>query len=125
VRTVLGGGVGPLRVTASCHSDDYRVEIKSFDATPWFEQADDETLLNLYEEEFGGDYSADEVARFCSDTSGEVEALFTYLEIVNENRGAGRDAIGFECYVDEDQARAWLQLHRPSVWAEIARRDEG
>src|SRR5579862_6158644 len=54
------------KVAASCYSDDHVVEVKNFDATPWFAQASDEDLLALHDEGYGGDYTADSVAEFAA-----------------------------------------------------------
>ena len=102
------------KVTASCHSDDYRVEVESFDATTWFATADDEAITRLREKGYGQSYMADTVAEEAAEYDERVAALFTYLETVNGGRRGG-DPIGFECYVDEDEAEAWVAAHRPHL----------
>jgi len=101
------------RVSASCHSDDWRVEVPSFDATPWFAQAGDDQIRSLQEEGYGGNYTADGVAELAADYDPQVQQLFTYLEIVNSKE----TVCGFECYVDPDEAEAWLAVHRPHLLA--------
>jgi hypothetical protein len=104
------------KVTASCHSDDYAVVVESFDATPWFADPDttDEDITSLKEEGYGGDYTADEVAREAAAYDERVAELFTYLDIVNGHRRGG-DPCGFGCYVNEDEAETWVAAHRPRL----------
>ena len=101
------------RVSASCHSDDWRVEVPFFDATPWFAQASDEQIRCLQEEGYGGNYTADSVAELAADYDPQVQQLFTYLEIVNSKE----TVCGSECYVDRVEAEAWLSVHRPHLLA--------
>jgi len=79
-------------IRAEAHSDDRVYEI-SFDATPWFEQATTRELDALASCDFGGDYPADEVARYCADMNPELAAMFDYVRR-EHSRG-----IGFECYI--------------------------
>jgi hypothetical protein len=48
-------------IRAEAHSNDYKVTAK-FEATPWFAQASEESILQLARQEWGGDYAADAVA---------------------------------------------------------------
>ena len=101
------------RVSASLHSDDYRVSVPCFDATPWFAQARDEQIRALQEEGYGGNYTADSVAELAADYDPQVAQLYTYLEIVNSKE----TVCGSDCYVNPDEARAWLKIHRPHLLA--------
>ena len=103
-----------LTVQARATTDDHKVDV-TFDATPWLRQATEAALLALAGCGFGGDYPADEVAHQSVTLLGDagLAKLFAYLEIVNQF--PVREAVGFECRVDEDQARAWLKRHRPAV----------
>lgn len=91
-------------VKAEVHSDDYRVEIE-FDAASWFAQATNDEILALAAIDWGGDYAADNVARFFSDTT--TKKLFDY------------SGLGFECHVNEKTAMKWLKLHRPNLYKAI------
>jgi len=106
------------RVSASCRSEDGRVEVSSFDVTPWFAQVGDERIRALQEEGYGGNRAADSVAEFAADYDPRVQQLFTYLEIVNLKE----TVCGFDCYVDAVEAEAWLRIHRPHL---LARAQEG
>jgi len=101
------------RVSAACHSDDWRVEVPAFDATPWLAQADDGQIRALQRGDYGGNETADSVAELAAGYDPQVAKLFTYLQIVNRNR----IVCGFECYVDLDEAEAWLRAHRPHLLA--------
>ena len=107
-----------MAITAETHSDDYRVEVP-FDAEPWFAQASDAEIVALAACGWGGDYPADAVAQWMSDVDPEVAALFDYLESVNAHRDPGTDPCGFECYVNDDAARVWLQTKRPALYAPL------
>jgi hypothetical protein len=94
-------------IKAECHSDDRCVEI-GFDATPGFENASDDKILALAEFGWGGDYAADDVAIYMADQSDGVKTMFNYLDL------RGRiETIGFECHVNEDNARKWISENRP------------
>lgn len=100
-------------INAECHSDDRAVEV-SFDATPWFEQANEEQILSLARCEWRGDYPSDAVAHFMAEKNEAVAEMFTYLEL------RGRiETIGFECSVNQDEAMNWLKANRPVYWAQL------
>ena len=116
-RLPVHDGVDPAllepTVTASCHSDDYAVEVHDFDATGFFTQASDEELRQLREEGFGYGYAADAVAVYVASHDREVQAMFDHNAALPSNV----ELRGFECYVNEKEAVAWLARHRPSVLA--------
>lgn len=93
-------------VKAECHSDDH-IFTAEFDAAPWFEQASDEEIVGLWECAFGGDWAADEVARFIAERNTEVAAVLDYATKKHE--------MGFECHVDTTEAMAYIEAHRPEV----------
>lgn len=104
-------GFIPTLIRAEVFSDDRIYEIK-FDAAKWFEQADPSALRDLASCEWGGDYPADNVAEFfINDKNSNVADLFDYLHRLH----AHGKIMGFECYVNEVDALAWLQTHRPEV----------
>lgn len=110
-------------ITATCHSDDYEIEV-TFNALPWFEQATDEKIVKLAEEEFGGDYTADSVAEFVAASNQMVQDLFDYLALVNNHRGE-KDPVGFECHVNEEMALHWIKEHRQHLMVKIESDEEG
>ncbi len=97
-------------IKAECHSDD-RVREANFDATLWFIQASSESIGDLAKCGWGGDYPADGVAQFMARHDEVVNKVFQYLYLVGDKR----DAPGFECYVDEADALAWLRENRRAV----------
>ena len=102
------------RVTASCHSDDFVVEVKEFDATPWLAQASDDELRALRNEGYGGNYTADSVAEFMATYDSQVQAIFDH----NATLPASVELRGFECSVNEEEAEAWIAQHRPHLLTE-------
>lgn len=97
-------------IPAEAHSDDFVFEVK-FDATKWFDQANEQQLLALIACGFGGDYPADEVAIDTAKQNEELAHLFVYLNALFGTR----KSCGFECFVDEVAALLWLKKHRPYV----------
>lgn len=100
------------RVSANCYSDDRVIEVETFDATPWFEQASDEEILALRRCGFGGDDAADRVAEYAATYDREVQAMFDHNATLPETI----EARGFECYVDRNEAEAWIEAFRPSLF---------
>jgi hypothetical protein len=105
-------------IKAECHSDDRNVEV-SFDATPWFKQASDKDILDLANCGWGGDYPADEVAEWMAGDKGRrgvkrIAEMFKYLEIIHGDPSK-KNAQGFECHVDEEDARKCLAENRPKL----------
>jgi hypothetical protein len=108
-------------VSARTHSDDYIFDIP-FDATPWFEQASDEDILELAHCEFGGDSPSDAVALFFEDSNDDISGMMNYVHAHNKSETV--EHIGFECYVDEAEAMAWLDENRPYLATAIAEMEE-
>lgn len=102
-------GLEATPVRAECHTDDYAFEY-DFDAAPWFEQATDEQIIALANCGWGGDYPADDVARFVSDDDDRLGLLFRYTQTANR---------GFECHVNDGDAGRWLTEHRPQLLAAL------
>lgn len=86
----------PASVTAAMYTDDY-VHDFEFDATPYFIDADFDTLHALQRENWGYCEEADEVARTQEQTVPAIAAAFDYLARINDTR---REC-GFEVTVDE------------------------
>jgi hypothetical protein len=105
-----------MGISAEVHSDDHVFEA-SFDATKWFEQASDEEVVDLAKICWGGDYASDEVARFMQEHDTDVKKVFDYLAL-DPTMGTG-DTVGFECHVDEREARVWLKKNKPALSVRI------
>lgn len=101
------------RVGAEVHTDDRCVEAW-FDCTEYFEQASDKALVALAECGWGGDYPADDVARFFEGKNPEVSRVFRHLENIRDLR-SHKDKGGFECHVDDTEAIAWIHANRPHL----------
>lgn len=101
-------------IRAEVHSDDRNVQ-RSFDAEPYFQQASDQTLVELARCGWGGDYPADEVALWAADENPDVAQVFSYLEIIAGDRSK-KNCCGFECHIDREDAHAWVQMNRPGAY---------
>lgn len=94
-------------IKAEVHTDDYAFKVE-FDATPWFEIATQEQIQKLADCGWGGDYPADDVAIAMGNYDTNVEQFWIQKENADK-----RQPQGFECRVDEEQAREWLTANRP------------
>jgi hypothetical protein len=102
-------------IRAEVHSDDHKLRA-NFDATLWFEQADDAEIAELANCNWGGDCAADAVAEFMADYEPSVAKVFAYLDLEPSNWG---EPVGFECHVEAADARAWLKAHRSALYASL------
>jgi hypothetical protein len=97
-------------IKATIRSDDSVASV-SFDATPWFEQASDQEIIDLARCGWGGDYAADEVSQFFSDSI--TAQVFDYLD--SHPARETNSAIGHETHIDMDEAIEWVIENRPQV----------
>ena len=102
-------------IKAECHDDSHHCEV-DFDARRWFQQASDDDIFRLAGCGWGGDYPADEVARFMEDHDEAVAEMFRYIE---------RSKDGFECHVEEEDALRWLAKNRPYVHVRLTEDVDG
>jgi len=103
-------------VSAIIHSDDRRIEA-SFQANRRFSQAANEEIKDLVGIGWGHDLEADRIAYFMEPLDVEVEKVLDYCRSAKR---LSSDLIGFEVLVDKAHAAAWLAVHRPGLWKEIA-----
>lgn len=96
-----------IRIQAYIHANDYFFDA-SFDATPWFEQASDEAIIELAEGGWTGSV-AEKVARFVEDESVEV-----VIDYCLRKEAQGRP-VGFGVEIHPGTALEWLRLHRPHL----------
>jgi hypothetical protein len=102
-------------VPAECHSDDHVCECP-FDAVSWLKKATTKKIVALSDCGWGGDYAADDVAMYMAGKNDNISFMFKYLE--HKNKGK-KEHIGFECHVQETEARAWLQKNRPLIFKKL------
>lgn len=102
-------------VPAECHSDDHVCECP-FDAAPWLKKASTEDIVALAGCGWSGDYPADQVAIDMAGKDDEISFMFKYIEHKNKSV---KEHIGFECHVQETEARAWLKKNRPLVYKKL------
>lgn len=102
-------------IHAHTHTDDWMYDIR-FDATAWFEQADVSEIFALYSCGWGGNYPADAVVEWFDGegTVPEICDMFRYIRM----RAGKPGETGFECHIDEGEAVAWLNQHRPG-WQHV------
>jgi hypothetical protein len=101
----------PVTIPAEVYSDDHVLET-SFDAAPWFEQASEAEILQLADDGWGSDYSADAIARWMTSHNAHVGWFLSAWMSCSL-------IIGFECRVDQAAALKWLAAHRPALAARL------
>ena len=112
---------GGTIIMTEAYSDDRVIQV-SFNAAKWFEQASDQTILDLAECGWGGDYPADKIVDYydCTDAvlskdHDKIKKLFTYLDAIRNTSSA----CGFECHVEEEAAMEWIKNNRPHLLGQI------
>jgi hypothetical protein len=100
-------------IRAECHTVDNKYVVE-FDATPWFEQADAESIVNLA----GRDWSAPWIAD-ALEPRAEYAQLHELLQYARERlqRESIEDPtwLNFECRINDSDALAWLARNRPEL----------
>ncbi len=104
-------------IKAEAHSDDHTMQVR-FDATPWFRTASVASIVALADCGWGGDYPADEVAIALADSNRELRRLFSYIELIANDRSK-KDVKGFECHISEKDAMVWLNRWNFKAWKAI------
>ena len=107
-----------LKVMAEVHSDDRKFEA-TFDATAWFVQADEGSILDLANCGWGGDLPADWVAKHFDGKDPGVTKVFAYLKLEPHMDGPDSDPVGFECHVEPEDARGWIKATLPALYSII------
>jgi hypothetical protein len=104
-------------IHATCHTAD-NVVCLEFDATPWFNEADAPSIVNLAKHEWSSAAVADSLER-----RQGYERLHDLIEYAAKRLQP--DSLEdlswntFECIVDGPEAMAWLENTRPDVVARI------
>lgn len=92
-------------VTAEAHSNDWAIQVV-FDAAKYLGDANVEDIRELAACGWGGDYPGDYVAEESESWEPRLSQLFDYIKWADT---------GFECHVNEVQAKTWLATNRPEV----------
>jgi hypothetical protein len=104
-------------VRAECHTVDDALTV-SFDATPWFREADRESILHVAGQGWSGVRAADALAG-----RPGYERLRELVDYANDRLGLESledpAFATFECLVSGPDALAWLDANRPEVAAAI------
>lgn len=108
-------------INATAYSDD-NVYTVTFSASGYFEQATEEEILRIVEEQWSHGYACDEVALYEELYHSDLFNLFRYIEFHNHGL---TENIGFECVIDETSAKAWLAEHRPQLLQKIQEMEDG
>lgn len=104
-------------VPADVNTDDHQHR-EAFDAVCWFQYASDDAIVALAKCGWGGDYPADDVARYIAekDVMG-MDCPVGHLLRIAERTEAG--LLGFECHVNKERALAWLKENRTNLFADL------
>jgi hypothetical protein len=100
-------------IRARCHTVDEAKAVE-FDATPWFQEADADTIVLLARQ----DWSAPWVADALETRAGyeDVGAVIRHArDRLAEETREDPSFLSFECRVNGSDALAWLEQNRPEV----------
>jgi hypothetical protein len=107
-------------IRATCHTADDALTVE-FDATPWFQEADPESIVHVTAQGWSGERIADALEK--RPGYERLHALIDYAT----NR-LGEESLEdptwpvFECVVNGPEAMVWLDEHRPDVAAAVRSR---
>ena len=100
-------------IRASCHTADNALTIE-FDATPWFREADPQSILHLAAQDWSSVWIADAL-----EARPGYEALHHLVEYaasrLKEESLEDPTWDALTCVVDPSDARQWLTRNRPEV----------
>ncbi|GCE32013.1 hypothetical protein KDA_74970 [Dictyobacter alpinus] len=82
-------------------------EQETVDVTRWFAASDDDDLLGLHEEAYGGDAISESIIAFMAFFDADVERLYF---IASDPQVV--------CQVNQEEAQAWMTFHRPHLLRE-------
>lgn len=107
-------------IRASCHTADNRFALE-FDATPWFQEADPESILHLVRQGWSSVWVADAL-----ESRPGYEGLHRLIEYAATRL---RDETledpawpTLDCVVDRSDATRWLAQNRPEIAARFQNR---
>lgn len=104
-------------IRAACHTADNRFALE-FDATPWFREADPESILHLAERGWSSVWVADAL-----ETRPGYEGLHQLIEYaatrLREESLEDPTWPALDCTVNQSDAMQWLAQNRPEVAARL------
>jgi hypothetical protein len=89
-----------------------------FDALPYFVNAEDQELMELFKGDFTG-LSAAELAYSFRDSNADLARIFEHVERAHDGI-----SLGFVCVVERAPALDWITKNRPKLAERIERRPE-
>jgi hypothetical protein len=108
-----------MMIRASCHTADNARAVE-FDATPWFREADPQSILHLSEQGWSSVFVADAL-----ETRAGYEGLHRLIEYaatrLREESLEDPTWATFDCVVSQPDATRWLAENRPEVAAKLSR----
>lgn len=100
-------------IRAEVHDDDFKIS-SMFDATPWFEQASNQEILELAQINWRGGIAADCVAEFFEGRNvgapHTVDDVFNMISVLD---------IGYEVSIEPCDAMSWVKKNRPHLMDKI------
>ena len=110
-------------IRATCHTADNALTVE-FDATPWFREADPESIRHVAVRGWSGEWITDAL-----ETRSGYERLHELIAYATERLGLeSLEDPGFAtfmCTVTGSDALAWLDANRPEVSAAVRSRASG
>jgi hypothetical protein len=106
-------------IRALCHTADNALAVE-FDATPWFREADPQSVLHLADQDWSSVWIADAL-----ETRPGYEGLHKLIEYAATRlRGESLEDptwAALDCAVDSADAKQWLAENRPEIAAKLPR----
>ncbi len=106
-------------IRASCHTADNALALE-FDATPWFREADPQSILHLADQDWSSVWIANAL-----ETRPGYEGLHQLVEYVairlREESLEDPTWAALDCAVDAADAKRWLAENRPEIAAKLPR----
>ena len=106
-------------IRASCHTADNALALE-FDATPWFREADLQSILHLADQDWSSVWIADAL-----EARPGYERLHQLIEYaatrLRDESLEDPTWAALDCVVDAADAKQWLAENRPEIAAKLPR----
>jgi hypothetical protein len=106
-------------IWASCHTADNALALE-FDATPWFREADAQSILHLAEQGWSSVWVADALEKHPGYEGLPQLAEYAATRLRDESLEDPTWA-ALDCVVDAADATRWLTVNRPEIAAKLPR----